>query len=121
MRLFLCLEKSTLNRTNLEHAYVALLIMAAFHAAFFFLGLPLGHWVGFVAGAFFFLGREYTQAEREIAKARGVTILSLSWYTALDFRLWSRDARLDLMFPVAACLGAALLVELLRLLMRSLM
>lgn len=103
-----------MNRTNLEHAVVALLIMAAFQVAFVFLGLPIGNWVGAVAGAFFFLGREYTQAERAIAKARGVTILSLRWYTALDFRLWSRDAKLDLVCPVAACLAAALLCELCR-------
>lgn len=103
-----------MNQTNWQHALAGLLIMALTWGFLELFGVPSGQWAGAVAGAFFFLGREYTQAERAIAKARGVTILSLRWYTALDFRLWSRDAKLDLVCPVAACLAAALLCELCR-------
>lgn len=99
-----------MNKTNFEHALAGLLIMAMVWAAFALLGIGAGHWIGAAAGVAFFAGREYTQAEREIAKALGVTLLELHWYDALDIRTWSRDALLDLLFPLIACLFAALLL-----------
>ena len=102
-----------MNRTNFEHALCAVLIMAVLWAAFFLLGVPSGQWVGAAAGIAFFAGREFTQAQRAIAKTQGVTLTDLPWYSALDIRMWSRDGRLDLMFPVVSCLALACLVPLL--------
>lgn len=102
-----------MNRTNLEHALCAVLIMAVLWAAFFLLGVPSGQWVGAAAGITFFAGREFTQAQRTIAKAQGVTLTELPWYSALDIRTWSRDGQLDLLFPVVSCLALACLAPLL--------
>lgn len=102
-----------MNRTNFEHALCAVLIMAVLWLAFFLLGVPSGQWVGAAAGIAFFTGREFTQAQRTIAKARGVTLSELPWYWALDIRMWSRGGRLDLLFPVVSCLALACLVPLL--------
>lgn len=60
-----------MNRTNIEHALCAVLIMAVLWLAFFLLGVPSGQWVGAAAGIAFFAGREFTQAQRTIAKAQG--------------------------------------------------
>lgn len=102
-----------MNRTNIEHALCAVLIMAVLWAAFFLLGVPSGQWVGTAAGIAFFAGREFTQAQRGIAKAQGVTLTELPWYSALDIRMWSRDGRVDLLFPMVSCLALACLVPLL--------
>lgn len=102
-----------MNRTNLEHALFAVLIMAALWAVFALLGFLGGQWVGAVGGIAFFAGREFTQAQRAIAKEQGVDLIDLPWYCALDFRMWSRDGVLDLLFPVVACLVLAFLVPLL--------
>ena len=102
-----------MNRTNLEHALFAVLIMAALWVAFALLGFSGGQWVGAVGGIAFFAGREFTQAQRSIAKEQGVGLIDLPWYCALDFRMWSRDGVLDLLFPVVACLVLAFLGPLL--------
>ena len=102
-----------MNRTNFEHALCAVMIMVVLWLAFVLLGVPSGQWVGAAAGIAFFAGREFTQAQRTIAKARGVTLTELPWYWALDLRTWSLDALLDLLFPVASCLALACLVPLL--------
>lgn len=99
-----------MNRTNIEHAVVGLLIMGLVWLGFALVGVINGHWIGAAAGVAFFFGREYTQAEREVAKALGVPLIALHWYAGLDFRTWSRDALLDLLFPLVACLAAALLL-----------
>ena len=75
-----------MNITNIEHAGYALLMQLPF-------GLFGYWWVGAVAGAFFFLGREHAQAQRAY---------SLGEFAAFDMRKWSLDARLDLIFPVVA-------------------
>ncbi|WP_447902765.1 hypothetical protein [Pseudomonas serbica] len=102
-----------MNRTNFEHALCAVLIMAALWLAVFLLGVPSGQWVGAAAGIAFFAGREFTQAQRTIAKAGGVTLTDLPWHRALDLSRWSLDALLDLLFPVVSCLALAYLVPLL--------
>jgi hypothetical protein len=99
-----------LNRTNIEHAVIGLLIMGLVWLGFALLGVVNGQWIGAAAGVAFFFGREYTQAEREVAKALGVSLVALRWYAGLDFRTWSRDAVFDLLFPLIACLAAALLL-----------
>lgn len=101
-----------MNRTNLEHALFAVLIMALLWVALALLGFPCGQWVGAAAGIAFFAGREFTQAQRAIAKAQGAALSDLPWYAALDIRRWSRDGVLDLLFPWVACLLLAFLVPL---------
>ena len=76
--------EKTLNRTNIEHALFAVLIMAALWAVFALLGFLGGQWVGAVGGIAFFAGREFTQAQRSIAKEQGVGLIDLPWYCALD-------------------------------------
>lgn len=102
-----------MNRTNIEHALCAVLIMAVLWLAFALLGVPSGQWVGAAAGIAFFAGREFTHAQRAIAKAQGITLTDLPWYWALDLRTWSLDALLDLLFPVVSCLALAILIPLL--------
>lgn len=102
-----------MNRTHWEHALAGLLIMALVFLVLTLFGVHGGHWAGATAGVFFFLGREYTQAERELAKAQGVNISDLHWYDGLKLWRWSLDAWLDLLFPLVACLLAAWLASLL--------
>lgn len=82
-----------MNRTNFEHAFYALLMQAV-------IGLLSGDWwAGAAFGAAFFVGREHAQAQSEY---------KLGDFAAFDVRHWSLDARLDLLFPVAAVCVVAL-------------
>jgi len=102
-----------MNRTHLEHVVAALLIMVAAWGLLALLGIPAGHWAGALAGVFFFVGREYTQGERNLAHAESVHLTHLRWYDGLRFWRWTPDGRLDLLLPLVVCLVAALLVQLL--------
>jgi hypothetical protein len=78
-----------MNRTHLEHLIYALLMQAV-------IGLSSGNWwAGAAFGAAFFLGREHAQAQRAY---------QLGDFRAFDFRLWSLDARFDLLCPVVGVL-----------------
>lgn len=85
-----------MNQTNFEHAGWALLMQAI-------IGL-LTHnwWAGAAFGAAFFLGREHAQAQRRY---------NLGDFDAFDLRIWSLDARLDLVCPVVAVLAVAGLAD----------
>ena len=102
-----------MNRTHLEHVVAALLIMGALWGVLALLAIPGGHWAGAAAGVFFFVGREYTQGERNLAHVESVHLANLRWYDGLRFWRWTPDGRLDLLFPLLACLVVALLVQLL--------
>jgi len=102
-----------MNRTHLEHVFAALLIMVAAWGLLALLGIPAGHWAGAFAGVFFFVGREYTQGERNLAHVESVHLTHLRWYDGLRFWRWTPDGRLDLLLPLVVCLVAALLVQLL--------
>lgn len=76
-----------MNQTNFEHAFYALIMQAI-------VVMLTGDWLaGACFGAAFFLGREHAQAQ---------DAYNLGDFRAFDMRRWSWDARLDLIFPVAA-------------------
>lgn len=81
-----------INQTNLEHAVAAIAIQLV-------IGFATGNWfAGACFSIAFFLGREHAQEQDKI----GYSIkLSLQ---AFDFRRWSWDSKMDLLFPVIACL-----------------
>jgi hypothetical protein len=79
------------NRTNFEHAFFAALMQV-------FIGLVFNSW--FAGGCFgiaFFLGREHAQYQHKL----GYTLPKT--FQAFAFWKWSRDAQLDLLFPIIAC------------------
>jgi hypothetical protein len=90
-----------MNHTNFEHAGWALLFQFVIASAFWlFVDLwTIGLWAGGLFAVGFFIGREHAQAQR--SKNLGV-------FRAFDVRLWSWDARLDLLFPFVAVLAAAI-------------
>ena len=73
-----------MNQTHYEHAGYALVFQLVIAGAF---ALFVDLWtVGLWAGGLFAVG----------------------FFLAFDIRIWSWDARLDLVFPLAACLAVAL-------------
>lgn len=87
-----------MNRTNFEHAFVA--------AVFTLIGYALGHVeVGAAFAIGVFGGREHAQREYKIGDPS-----KLVGYEALDFWRWSRDAQLDLLFPVVTTLLLLLII-----------
>ena len=85
-----------INRTNVEHLVIALVLQAMIAAA-------TGDWlVGAVFSSGIFLGREHAQREYHIGDPS-----TLVGYEALDFWRWSRDNLMDLLLPVA---GVTLMV-----------
>ncbi len=89
-----------MNRTNFEHAGYALLFQLVIAAAFWLcLDLwTIGLWAGGLFAVGFFIGREHAQAQNKY---------QIGYIKAFDVRIWSLDARLDLLFPFTACLALA--------------
>ena len=80
------------NQTNFEHAGYAALMQLV-------IGLVTGDWfAGACFGIAFFVGREHAQAQDKLGYTFKTT------FQAFDVRKWSRDAQLDLLFPIIACL-----------------
>ncbi len=80
-----------MNRTNFEHAAIAVflqLLLAAITGS-----LVLG--AVFAVGVF--IGREHAQREYRLGDPS-----KLKGYEALDFWRWTLDEQLDLLFPVVA-------------------
>lgn len=88
-----------LNKTNIEHGVIGLLIQAAF---FFLTG---SIWLGFAIATAFFLGREHAQREYKIGNPS-----LLKGYEAFDFWNWKLDAILDLVVPSLLTLIVAIVV-----------
>jgi hypothetical protein len=81
-----------MNQTNFEHAGYAALMQLV-------IGLITGDWfAGACFGIAFFLGREHAQAQDKL----GYTLKTT--FQAFDVTKWSKDAQLDLLFPVVTCL-----------------
>ena len=81
-----------MNQTNFEHAGYAALMQLV-------IGLVTGDWfAGACFGIAFFVGREHAQRQAHLGYTFKTT------FQAFDVRKWSRDAQLDLLFPVATCL-----------------
>lgn len=80
-----------MNQTNFEHAGYAALMQLV-------IGLVTGDWfAGACFGIAFFIGREHAQYQILLGYTFKTT------FQAFDVRKWSRDAQLDLLFPVIVC------------------
>ena len=85
-----------INRTNVEHLVIALVLKALVVVA-------TGDWLlGAMLSSGIFLGIEHAQREYHIGDP-----CTLVGYEALDFWRWSRDSLMDLLLPVA---GVTLMV-----------
>ena len=95
-----------MNITNIYHVTYAIVIQLA-------IGLITGNWwAGAAAGAFFFLGREITQAEYRWIKLLGNgKRANMPELGGLDWRVWrgEYDAIFDWLLPSVAVLAVAYL------------
>ena len=79
-----------MNYTNFEHAGYAVLMQLA-------VGLLSGDWfAGAMFGIAFFLGREHSQFQNKY---------DLGDFESFNFIKWSLDSKLDLLFPIIACVA----------------
>jgi hypothetical protein len=75
-----------------------------------FLWTGAGHWVGALAAIFFFYGREMRDHQRERQSAGKGHRNNFNRGDAAPWT-WKQDSFIDLALPTAACLTAALAVE----------
>lgn len=69
----------------------------------FCLAMASSWWVGAAAGAFFYIGREITQAEyRVIEQFYDGKRVNMPWYGAFERRAWDLKSLLDWIFPTIA-------------------
>ncbi len=88
-----------MNASNWQHAAYAV----AFQAI---IGFASGNWwAGAAFGAAFFIGREH--AQREYHLTAGASVKGLRPWEAFDLKDWPRDALLDLLCPLVACVALA--------------
>ena len=91
-----------MNRTNFEHAAIALGLMGL-------IGLPTGAWAWAAAMPIaIFISREHAQYERKRKDAGEFNLLA-----SFAFWRWGLDSTLDWLSPTVACLGAAVALLLL--------
>ena len=93
-----------INLSHLQHCAIALITQIIF-------GVFTGNWwIGAVAGASFFIGREHTQAEyRWIDKFGFGKRENMPWWGGFDIRVWMKlDAWLDWVLPTVVCAVAAI-------------
>ena len=93
-----------MNRTHLEHLFIALIIQGFFVGGFYLLGLQHGAWFGAIFVTALFLGREHAQREYKIGDPS-----KLVGYEALDIWRWPLDAKLDLLIPTIVVFLVAIL------------
>lgn len=93
-----------MNASNFAHAGLSLLFQSVTTLIAYFCGLSIADasCLGGSVAIGFYIGREVTQAER---KAGGNP-----WWVGFDVRRWTLDAKLDLLFPIVACLGLVALI-----------
>jgi hypothetical protein len=89
---------------HLAHPVIALVIQAI-------VGLVSGDWwVGAAAGSFYFVGREYAQAEyRNIEENYGGRRSNMPYFGGMEPRAWTLKGVLDFVLPSAAVVVMALL------------
>lgn len=89
---------------HLHHPAIALVLQAV-------LGVISGDWwLGAAAGAFYFVGREYAQAEyRNIEENYGGQRKNMPYFGGLERRAWTLKGLTDFIFPSAAVTVVALL------------
>ncbi len=97
-----------MNLTPLEHVAEALGILVVIYIVTTLMGNP-NSLAGALAGAFFFIGREHTQAEyRWIDLFGHGKRINLPWWGGFDPKVWTKlDSWLDWVVPTLVCLGAA--------------
>lgn len=89
---------------HLAHPVIALVLQAV-------LGVISGDWwLGAAAGAFYFVGREYAQAEqRNIEVNYGGKRANMPYFGGLEPRAWTLKGLTDFIFPSVAVTVVALL------------
>ena len=88
---------------HLAHPVIALVLQAI-------IGLASGDWwTGAAAGAFYFIGREYAQAEyRNIEHNYGGFRRNMPYFGGLEPRAWTPKGLLDFILPSIAVILVAL-------------
>jgi hypothetical protein len=89
---------------HLAHPVIALVMQAI-------IGLVSGDWwIGAAAGSFYFIGREYAQAEyRNIEANYGGYRRNMPYFGGLELRAWTLKGVLDFVLPSLAVVLVALL------------
>lgn len=87
---------------HLAHPIIALVLQAI-------IGFVCGDWwVGAAAGSFYFVGREYAQAEyRNIEHNYGGFRRNMPYFGGLESRAWTLKGLLDFILPSLAVVGMA--------------
>ena len=93
-----------MNLTHIGHALAAILLQCAVAVLCLQLGVDQPWWFGAAVAVCFFVGREYSQAEAKVHRKTGIMVSRMMPWHVLRVEYWSRDAILDLLFPIAACL-----------------
>ena len=93
-----------LSMNHLAHPVIALVLQAI-------IGLASGDWwTGAAAGSFYFVGREYAQAEyRNIEHNYGGLRKNMPYFGGLEPRAWTLKGVLDFVLPSIAVILVALL------------
>jgi hypothetical protein len=91
------------NMNHLAHPVIALVLQAI-------IGLTSGDWwTGAAAGSFYFVGREYAQAEyRNIEHNYGGFRRNMPFWGGCEPRAWTRKGLLDFILPSIAVIVVAL-------------
>ena len=89
---------------HLAHPVIALVIQAV-------IGLASGDWwTGAAAGSFYFVGREYAQAEyRNIEHFYGGFRRNMPWWGGIEPQAWTLKGLLDWILPSLTVIAVALL------------
>lgn len=97
---------SKLLMNHLAHPVIALVLQAI-------IGLVSGDWwVGAAAGSFYFIGREYAQAEyRNIEHNYDGRRTNMPYFGGLELRAWTLKGVLDFVLPSLAVILVALLLQ----------
>jgi len=90
----------------LAHPVIALVIQAI-------VAIASGDWwVGAAAGSFYFIGREYAQAEyRNIEQNYDGRRANMPYFGGLELRAWTLKGVLDFVLPSLAVILVALLLQ----------
>jgi len=92
--------------SHLAHPVIALVMQAI-------ISLVSGDWwVGAAAGSFYFIGREYAQAEyRNIEHNYGGLRANMPFWGGLEARAWTLKGITDFVYPTAAVIAVALIAK----------
>jgi hypothetical protein len=87
---------------HLAHPVIALVLQAI-------IGIASGDWwAGAAAGSFYFIGREYAQAEyRNIEHNYGGFRRNMPYFGGLESRAWTIKGLLDFILPSLVCVFVA--------------